>query len=70
MTPSARIAAAIDLLEAVESSTRSADATANDFFRAGKSGQWRNVLTSDQAQKITAAHGDVMRSFGYLDGAK
>ena len=36
------------------------------FFRAGRSGQWRDVLTSTQAQKITAAHGEVMRNFGYL----
>ncbi|WP_428485356.1 RsmB/NOP family class I SAM-dependent RNA methyltransferase [Rhodopila sp.] len=35
MTPAARIAAAIDLLEAVETaSSRPADAIANDFFRA------------------------------------
>ena len=37
------------------------------FFRTGRSGQWRDVLTSDQAQKIAAAHGEVMRNFGYLD---
>ncbi|HEY1858197.1 sulfotransferase domain-containing protein [Acidocella sp.] len=36
------------------------------FFRAGKSGQWRDVLTTAQAQSIIAAHGEVMRSFGYL----
>jgi Sulfotransferase domain len=40
------------------------------FFRAGTSGQWRDVLTSAQAQKIAAAHGEVMRNFGYLDGLK
>jgi 16S rRNA (cytosine967-C5)-methyltransferase len=33
MTPAARLAAAIELLEAVEQSDRPADATANDFFR-------------------------------------
>lgn len=37
------------------------------FFRAGTSGQWRDALTAAQAQKIGQAHGDVMRSFGYLD---
>jgi hypothetical protein len=36
------------------------------FFRAGKTGQWREVLSSAQARNITAVHGEVMRSFGYL----
>jgi 16S rRNA (cytosine967-C5)-methyltransferase len=53
MTPSARIAAAIDLLEAVENSTRPADATANDFFRSRRfigSGDRRAV--SDRAWAV------------------
>ncbi len=36
------------------------------FFRAGKSGQWRDVLTSTQSQAIITAHGEVMRNFGYI----
>jgi hypothetical protein len=36
------------------------------FFRAGKSGQWREALTAAQADAIIAAHGEVMRNFGYL----
>jgi hypothetical protein len=35
------------------------------FFRAGKAGQWRERLTSAQAKRIEAAHGEVMRKFGY-----
>ncbi|HQT63373.1 MAG: hypothetical protein B7Z75_00055 [Acidocella sp. 20-57-95] len=36
------------------------------FFREGKAGGWREVLTADQAQQIEADHGGVMRLFGYL----
>ncbi len=36
------------------------------FFRQGKSGQWRERLTPAQAQRITAAHGEVMRQLGYV----
>ncbi len=37
------------------------------FFREGKSGDWRDKLTSAQVERIVADHGDVMRRFGYLD---
>jgi len=37
------------------------------FFREGKSGGWRDVLTDEQVAKIIAAHGPVMRKFKYLD---
>jgi 16S rRNA (cytosine967-C5)-methyltransferase len=53
MTPAARLAAAIDLLEAVDASDRPADATANDFFRARRfigSGDRRAV--SDRAWSV------------------
>ncbi len=53
MTPAARIAAAIDLLEAVDASNRPADASANDFFRARRfigSGDRRAV--SDRAWNV------------------
>jgi len=36
------------------------------FFRQGKSGQWRERLTPTQAERITAAHGEVMRQLGYV----
>lgn len=36
------------------------------FFRSGKIGAWREVLTEEQARTIEAAHGEVMRQFGYL----
>ena len=36
------------------------------FFREGKAGQWRKLLTPAQAAKIEADHGDQMRRFGYL----
>jgi hypothetical protein len=36
------------------------------FFREGKAGQWRKVLTPAQVAKIEADHGEQMRRFGYL----
>lgn len=36
------------------------------FFRAGRAGQWRERLTPSQAQRIAAAHGEVMEKLGYL----
>lgn len=37
------------------------------FFRQGKSGGWRELLTPEQVAKIVADHGEVMRRFGYLN---
>jgi hypothetical protein len=37
------------------------------FFREGRSGGWRDKLTVAQVSRIVAAHGPVMRRFGYLD---
>ena len=37
------------------------------FFRQGRSGTWREELTSELADKIIEANADVMRRFGYLD---
>lgn len=37
------------------------------FFRRGQVDAWRDELTADQAARIVAAHGTVMRRFGYLD---
>jgi hypothetical protein len=36
------------------------------FFRTGRTGEWRNVLTQDQVDQIVEAHRDVMREFGYI----
>lgn len=38
---------------------------AERFFRAGRAGLWREKLTPAQAARIEAAHGEVMRKFGY-----
>ncbi|MGP8170909.1 sulfotransferase domain-containing protein, partial [Rhodoblastus sp.] len=40
--------------------------TAEKFFRAGKAGQWKDVLSPDQIETIVAAHGPMMMRFGYV----
>jgi hypothetical protein len=41
------------------------------FFRVGRSGQWREVLTEEQISQIEADHGEVMEKLGYeLSGVK
>lgn len=37
------------------------------FFRSGQSGQWRELLTQEQVDRMVEAHGEVMRRHGYLD---
>lgn len=37
------------------------------FFRSGKVGGWRDVLTGEQVKKIELDHGEVMRDMGYLE---
>lgn len=39
---------------------------AERFFREGRAGQWKEVLTSTQVQRIVDAHGEQMKRFGYL----
>jgi Sulfotransferase domain len=39
---------------------------AERFFRDGRAGQWREVLTPAQIQRIVDAHGEQMQRFGYL----
>ncbi len=36
------------------------------FFRKGQIGEWRNVLTQDQVDRVVEAHQDMMREFGYI----
>ncbi len=40
---------------------------APNFFRQGKAGTWREILSASQVAQIVDAHRDVMRQFGYLD---
>ena len=40
---------------------------ADSFFRRGKVGSWRTLLSTDQVSQIINDHREVMRSFGYLD---
>ena len=42
-------------------------ATADRFFREGRTGGWADVLTSQQVRKIVDAHRKTMKRFGYLD---
>lgn len=39
---------------------------ADRFFREGKAGQWREVLTPEQIERIVRDHGEQMRRYGYL----
>ena len=36
------------------------------FFRSGKAGGWRDVLTEPQVKRIEAVHGEVMQRLGYV----
>ncbi len=37
------------------------------FFRSGRSGQWRELLSPEQVERMVSAHGEVMGRHGYLD---
>jgi hypothetical protein len=39
---------------------------ADRFFREGRAGQWREILTQGQIARIVRDHGAQMRRFGYL----
>lgn len=39
---------------------------AERFFREGRAGQWKEVLTSTQIDRIVKDHGEQMKRFGYL----
>jgi len=43
--------------------------SAKTFFRQGKAGAWRDVLTPEQRERIIAGHREVMMRFGYLSEA-
>lgn len=36
------------------------------FFREGRAGGWRDVLTPEQIRAVEWVHGPAMRQFGYL----
>ncbi|MFW5886211.1 MAG: sulfotransferase domain-containing protein [Bacteroidota bacterium] len=36
------------------------------FFNRGTSGNWKNILTKDQVEKIKKDHHEIMKRFGYL----
>jgi len=40
--------------------------TADRFFRSGKSGGWRDILTSEQIARIERENAEMMTRFGYL----
>ncbi|MCB1502809.1 MAG: sulfotransferase domain-containing protein [Bauldia sp.] len=40
--------------------------TTNEFFRVGKSGQWRSKLTPEQVERVVTAHRPLMKRFDYL----
>jgi Sulfotransferase domain len=52
--------------EAASGFVEKPDTSAEPFFRAGRPGQWREVLTPAQVDRVVAAHRDVMGKFGYL----
>ena len=37
----------------------------DQFFRTGRSGDWRQILTSEQSRRMVADHGEQMARFGY-----
>jgi hypothetical protein len=39
---------------------------AQNFFREGRAGQWKDVLTPAQVDRIVREHGEQMRRFNYL----
>jgi len=41
-------------------------AGSSSFFRKGVVGDWKNVLTKRQVERIIKAHSDIMEKFGYV----
>jgi hypothetical protein len=37
-----------------------------DFFREGRAGQWKEILTQDQIARLVRDHAEQMRRFGYM----
>ncbi len=49
-----------------ESGFREKSKAAERFFREGRAGQWKDLLTPQQIDKIVKEHGEQMARFGYL----
>jgi len=71
--PKARVQKAIKFssfksLKAQEQKTgfKEASENASSFFRSGKKGQWRSVLSDEQIRRVISDHGEQMRRFDYL----
>lgn len=43
---------------------------AERFFRSGKAGEWKSVLSKDQVKAIVDVHHEKMAEFGYLEGVE
>jgi hypothetical protein len=56
-------------LKAVEQKNGFIEAPRHDhnFFRAGKSGNWRNEISEEQAQKLVDRHYSVLLELNYID---
>lgn len=50
-----------------EAGYREKPKTADKFFRKGEVGEWKEVLSGAQVERIRKVHGEQMRRFGYLD---
>lgn len=44
--------------------------TAPSFFRKGRIGDWRSVLSREQVRRLVDEHGPIMARLGYLDEAE
>ncbi len=42
---------------------------AEKFFRAGRAGQWKDVLSQSQVRAVVDAHGPMMMRFVYIEEA-
>ncbi|WP_421726533.1 sulfotransferase domain-containing protein [Bauldia sp.] len=52
--------------EAADGFAERSESAVNPFFRVGRPGQWRDVLSDQQVDRVVSAHGATMRRFGYL----
>ena len=56
--------------EEAESGFREKQPTVPFFFRAGRAGSWRTILSPRQIQALVDAHGPIMERLGYLREAE
>lgn len=52
--------------EAASGFNEKPDKSVAPFFREGRAGQWREVLSADQVSRIVSAHRPLMKRFDYL----